>query len=207
MGTSSSSAEQWPQDAAPRHWVAALFEKMSRMWGNTFLDKWRDTDLEGVMVEWGRGLRALSTPELKAGVGALMTQKYPPSLPEFYALCKARRFAEAATQSALLTDQTKADPSNVEKNLAGMRRIASAFKQAKEPSAEWAFRLLQRGATASGGELSSSAVKCAYDAICSSAGRLAVENASDEDRETFEELYRSCIEGARSSGQRLWETP
>lgn len=207
MGTSSSSADLWPQDAAPRHWVAALFEKMSRMWGNTFLDKWRDTDLEGVMVEWGKGLRKLSTSELKAGVDALMTQKFPPSLPEFYALCKARRLVEAATQNALLTDQTKADPQNVEKNLAGMRRIAAAFKQVKEPSAEWAFRLLQRGASASGGGLSSYAVKCAYDAICSSAGRRAVENATGDDREVFAELYRSCVEGARSSGQPLWETP
>lgn len=207
MGTSSSSADLWPQDAAPRHWVAALFEKMSRMWGNTFLDKWRDTDLDGVMIEWGKGLRKLSNAELKAGVETLMMQKFPPSLPEFYALCKARRFVEAATQSALLPDQTKADPTNVEKNLSGMRRIAAAFKQAKEPSAEWAFRLLQRGSSASGGSLSSSAVKCAYDAICSSAGRRAVENASEEDRETFTELYRSCVEGARNAGQHLWETP
>lgn len=207
MGTSNSSADLWPSDAAPRHWVAALFEKMSNMWGNAFLDKWRDTNLEGVMIEWGKGLRKLSTAELKAGVDALMTQKFPPSLPEFYALCKARRFVEAATQTALLTDQTKADPARVKANLDAIRRVSAAFRQQKEPSAEWAFRLLLRGATASGNAIGSEAVKCAYDAICSSAGRRAVENASDEDREAFTELYRQCVEGARNAGQRLWETP
>lgn len=207
MGTSNSSADVWPSDAAPRHWVAALFEKMSRMWGNSFLDKWRDTDLEGVMVEWGKGLRKLSTAELKSGVDALMTQKFPPSLPEFYSLCKARRFVEAATQSALITDQTKADPVRVKANLESIRRISAAFRQQKEPSAEWAFRLLMRGATASGNAIGAEAVKCAYDAICSSAGRRAVENASDEDRDAFAELYRQCVDGARDSGQRLWETP
>lgn len=207
MGTSNSSADLWPSDAAPRHWVAALFEKMSRMWGNSFLDKWRDTNLEGVMVEWGKGLRKLSTAELKAGVDALMTQKFPPSLPEFYALCKARRFVEAATQGTLITDQTKADPAKVEANLAAIRRVRAAFTQAKEPSAVWAFRLLLKGHTASHNALGSAAVKCAYDAICSSAGRRAVENASDDDRESFAELYRQCVEGARDAGQRIWETP
>ncbi|TDV06042.1 hypothetical protein [Paraburkholderia caballeronis] len=207
MGTSNSSADLWPQDAAPRHWVAALFEKMARMWGNTFLDKWRDTDLEGVMVEWGKGLRKLSTSELKAGVDALLTLKFPPNLPEFYALCKARRLVEAATETVKLNDQTRADPERVEQCLAGMRRVSAAFTQAKEPTAEWAFRLLIRGGTPSGALLSASVVKCAYDAICSSAGRRAVENASGEDRETFSDLYRSCVEGARNAGQRLWETP
>jgi hypothetical protein len=207
MGTQNSSAEQWPQDAIPRKWVATLFEKMARMWGNTFLDKWRDTDLEGVMVEWGRGLRKLSNAELKAGVDGLMSAKFPPSLPEFYASCKARRLVETATHAAMLTDQTKADPERVEANLARMRRISAAFRQAKEPTAEWAFRLLIRGAAASGGELSAEAVKCAYDAICSSAGRRVVENANDEDREAFDELRRSCVEGAQNVGQRLWETP
>lgn len=207
MDTPNSSAEAWPTDAAPRRWVAALFEKMSRMWGNAFLDKWRDTDLEGVMLEWGRGLKKLSTAELKAGVDALMLQKFPPSLPEFYALCKARRFIEAATQGALLPDQTQADPERVEQNLVAMRRVSAAFRQAKEPSAEWAFRLLLRGATASGAALASEPVRIAYDAICSSAGRRAMENASAEDREAFTELYRACVDGASNAGQRPWETP
>lgn len=207
MGTQNSSADLWPADAAPRHWVAALFEKMTRMWGNTFLDKWRDVDLEGVMVEWGKGLRKLSTAELKAGVDALMTMKFPPSLPEFYALCKARRLVEAATESVKLTDQTKADPARVKANLEAIRNVSAAFRQQKEPSAKWAFRLLIRGAAPSGAALGSEAIRCAYDAICSSAGRRAVENASEQDREAFSELYRACVEGARTSGQRLWETP
>src|SRR6185312_2305479 len=91
MSTQNSSAEPWPQDAAPERWVAALFEKMLRMWGNRFLDQWRDTDLAGVKIEWGKGLRKLSNAELKSGVDALMTLKFAPTLPEFYGLCKQMR--------------------------------------------------------------------------------------------------------------------
>lgn len=207
MDMPSSSAELWPQDGVPEHWVTELFRRMGRMWGNVFLDKWPEEDLRGVKIEWARGLRKLSSAELKSGVDALLTQKFPPSLPEFFALCKSRRFVEAATQGTLITDQAKADPVKVEANLAAIRRVRAAFAQAKEPSAVWAFRLLLRGHTASHNALGSAAVKCAYDAICSSAGRRAVENASEPDREAFTELYRQCVEGARDSGQRLWETP
>lgn len=206
MSTPNSSAEPWPQDAAPERWVATLFEKMLRMWGNRFLDQWRDTDLAGVKIEWGKALRKLSNAELKAGVDSMLTLKFPPTLPEFYGLCKQMRLHEVPKRD-LLTDQTRADPTTVEHNLESMRRVSAAFMQAKEPSAEWAFRLLMRGATASGGALGPDGVKCAYDAIVSSAGRRAVENCSDEDRESFTSLYQACVRGAREAGQSLWETP
>ncbi|MEM5294222.1 hypothetical protein VSR82_07750 [Burkholderia sp. JPY481] len=198
--------EAWPQDGVPESWVTELFRRMGRMWGNAFLEKWPQDDLRGVKIEWARGLRKLSTAELKAGVDALMRLKFPPSLPEFYGLCKQMRLVELPKAQAV-TDQTKADAATVESNLERMRRINSAFTQAKEPTAEWAFRLLIRGATASGGKLGYEAVRCAYDAVVSSAGRRVVENCADEDREAFTELYQSCVDGARAAGQPLWETP
>lgn len=196
----------WPQDAVPEHWITELFKRMHRLWGNTFVDKWRDVEMAGMKIEWAKALKKLSSTELKAGVDALLTLKFPPSLPEFYGLCKQMRLVEPPPSKAL-TNQTKANPEMVEANLARMRAVRAAFMQQKEPNAEWAFRLLLRGATASGGAIGPDAVKCAYDAIVSSAGRRAIENCSDADRADFETLYRECVEGARSSGQPLWETP
>lgn len=206
MGTSSSSAEQWPQDAAPRHWVAALFEKMTRMWGNTFLDKWRDVDLEGVMQEWGRGLRKLSGAELKAGVDALMTLKFPPSLPEFYGLCKQMRLHEMPRADAL-TDQTRADVHIVGAQMAKMRAIMAPLTQPREITAEWAYKTLMRGESASGKPLPYEVVRCASDAITSNAGRLVVENCTDPElREEYRLIRDEIVRAYRAANRPLWET-
>lgn len=206
MGTSNSSADLWPQDAAPRHWVAALFEKMTRMWGNTFLDKWRDVDLEGVMQEWGKGLRKLSSAELKAGVDSLITLKYPPNLPEFYGLCKQMRLHEMPRAEAL-TDQTRATPEIVEVNLARMREILSPLMQPKKATAQWAYELLMRGASESGRELPHEVVRCATDAISSAAGRAAIDECTDPDlRSTFAKIREGVLEGYRNANRRNWET-
>jgi hypothetical protein len=207
MGTSNSSADLWPQDAAPRHWVNALFEKMTRMWGNSFLDKWRDVDLEGVMQEWGKGLRKLSSAELKAGVDSLITLKYSPSLPEFYGLCKQMRLHEMPRAEAL-TDQTRADPNVVAENMAKMRAIMAPLMQPREITAEWAFKLLMRGETASGKGLSHEAIRCASDAITSTAGRKAVENCADPElRSEYQTIRDEIVRAYRAANKPLWETP
>jgi hypothetical protein len=207
MGTSSSSAEQWPQDAAPRHWVAALFEKMTRMWGNTFLDRWRDVDLEGVMQEWGRGLRKLSGAELKAGVDALMTLKFPPSLPEFYGLCKQMRLHEMPRSDAL-TDQTRADVHIVGEQMAKMRAIMAPLTQPREITAEWAYKTLMRGESATGKPLPYEVVRCASDAITSSAGRRVVETCiNPELREEYRLIRDEIVRAYRAANRPLWETP
>lgn len=206
MGTSNSSADLWPSDAAPRHWVAALFEKMTRMWGNTFLDKWRDVDLEGVMIEWGKGLRKLSSSELKAGVDALMSLKFPPSLPEFYGLCKQMRLLEMPRAEAL-TDQTKADPSVVHANMQRMREIMAPMMKPREATAEWAYQLLMRGEQKNGKALSFEGIRCASDAISSKAGQEVIDNCTDEAlRAEYQTIRSAIVSSYRDSGKPLWET-
>jgi hypothetical protein len=207
MSTPNSSAESWPQDAAPEKWVAALFAKMHRMWGNSFLDKWRDVDLAGVKVEWGKGLRKLSNAELKAGVDALLTLKYVPNLPEFYGLCKQMRLHEMPRPDAL-TDQTKADVHIVGEQMAKMRAIMAPLMQPKEPTAEWAFKLLMRGESSSGKALSYESIRGASDAIRSSAGRKVIEDCADAElKAEYQTIRNGVIEGYRAAGKKLWETP
>src|SRR5579859_1260318 len=148
MDMQSSSAEPalepWPQDGVPQRWVLELFKRMGRMWGNAFLEKWPQDDLHGVQIEWARGLRKLSPSELKSGVDALLTLKFPPSLPAFYGLCKQMRLHEMPRAEAL-TDQTKADPETVRANLERMREILAPLSAPREITAEWAYKLLMRG--------------------------------------------------------------
>lgn len=206
MDMSNSSAETWPADAAPEHWVTALFEKMSRMWGNTFLDKWRDVDLAGVKVEWGKGLRKLSTPELKAGVDAMLTLKFPPTLPEFYALCKQARASELPAAAAL-TNQTKAQAAVVSANVKRMRALIATAMAPKERTAEWAYRALMRGASRSGHALTFETIRVATDAISSNEGKLVIDTCEDDKlRGEYAKIRAGVLEGYRNAGRKPWET-
>lgn len=206
MSTPSRSADGWPQNAVPESWVNELFRRMSRMWGNAFIDKWPAEDLDGVKVEWAKGLRKLSNAELKAGVDALMTQKFPPSLPDFYALCKMRRLVEAASQPAL-SDFTRADPNEVQANLKRMREALAPLAFPKEPNAEWAYRLLMRAKSDSGAALSYEVIRCASDAISSKAGRKVVEDCIDAELKTeYETIRTHVVDNYRMRGRKLWDT-
>ena len=196
MDTPSSSADLWPQNAVPQSWVNALFTKMARMWGNTFLDKWRDGNLEGVKVEWAQGLAKLSRTELKAGVDALMTLKFPPSLPEFYALCKSMRLAEQAPSPAL-TDQTRASPETVDANMQRMRDLVSRAMAPRALTAEWAYRLLMRGTSESGKALPAEVVRCASDAIASGAGAIAISECADSELRAEYQTIRDAVLASR----------
>jgi hypothetical protein len=178
---------------------------MTRMWGNTFLDKWRDVDLEGVMVEWGKALRKLSNAELKAGVDALLSLKFPPSLPEFYALCKQMRLIEQP-KTDLLTDQTRADAATVEANMRRMREAIAPLMKPREITAEWAYKVLMRGESRSGKPLTAEVVRCCSDAISSSAGRRVVEDCTDPElRESYRTIREAIVDGYRAQGKPLWE--
>lgn len=58
------------------------------MYGNKFLDMWRDTDSDLVKQLWAEEMGKLSNEELKRGYNALMTREWPPSLPEYVKMCK-----------------------------------------------------------------------------------------------------------------------
>ncbi|MDR5802150.1 hypothetical protein [Caballeronia sp. LZ001] len=206
MDMSNSSAETWPADAAPEHWVTALFEKMSRMWGNTFLDKWRDVDLAGVKVEWGKGLRRLSNAELKAGVDAMLTLKFPPTLPEFFALCKQMRANETPV-APVLTDQTKAEAAVVQANMRRMRALIADAMAPKERTAEWAYLVLMRSTSRSGSALPFEVIRCATDAISSKEGKLVIDTCEDDElRGAYAKIRAGVLEGYRNAGRKPWET-
>lgn len=195
----------WPKEAVPERWITELFTRMHRHWGNTFLDKWRDVEMAGLKIEWAKALRKLSSAELKAGVDSLLTLKFPPSLPEFYGLCKQMRLHEIPPASQL-TDQTRASPEVVEANLRRMREILAPLSKPKEETAEWAFKVLMRNATQSGAALPVGVVSSASDAISSTAGRMVVENCIDpEIKESYRSIREAVLSGYQNSGRKPWE--
>jgi hypothetical protein len=88
-------------DPIPSHWIDALFAKMSACYGNKFADMWRDGSMQAVKATWAQELGKLSREELAHGANALMTQEWPPTLPQFIKLCKPSIDAVAAYYEAV----------------------------------------------------------------------------------------------------------
>ncbi|HDR9081264.1 TPA: hypothetical protein QDA98_003874 [Burkholderia vietnamiensis] len=159
----------WPLDALPQHWVEALFSKMAAFYGSRFASMWNGVNVVEVQRAWAIELGKLSRDQLKAGSDNLTALPKPPTLPEFVSLCRQARSEQAASTTPRLADERPADRATVEANLGAIRRAQERVMR-REPTAEWAFKLLMRGKSASGAALPSEVVRCARDAIVSSAG-------------------------------------
>ncbi|MBR8188269.1 hypothetical protein KDW82_04235 [Burkholderia vietnamiensis] len=159
----------WPLDALPQHWVEALFSKMAAFYGSRFASMWNGVNVVEVQRAWAIELGKLSRDQLKAGSDNLTALPKPPTLPEFVSLCRQARSEQAASTTPRLADERPADRATVEANLGAIRRVQERVMR-REPTAEWAFKLLMRGKSASGAALPSEVVRCARDAIVSSAG-------------------------------------
>jgi hypothetical protein len=85
----------------PMAWIEKLFDRMISFYGHKFLDMWRDVDLQGVKETWAHELGKLSRDEIARGANALMTQEWPPTLPQFIKLCRPAIDAVAAYYEAV----------------------------------------------------------------------------------------------------------
>lgn len=61
---------------------------MSAHYGARFADAWRGTDPASVKTVWAKELGRFTPDQLKHGIESLAQCKFPPTLPEFIALCK-----------------------------------------------------------------------------------------------------------------------
>ncbi|MBY4751871.1 hypothetical protein [Burkholderia dolosa] len=184
---------EWPLDALPQHWVEALFSKMAAFYGARFATMWNGTEVLEVQKAWAIELGKLSREQLKAGSDNLTALPKPPTLPEFIALCRQARFEQAASSAPQLTDQKQADRATVESNLGTIRRVQERVMR-REPTAEWAFKLLMRGKSASGAALPSEVVRCARDAIVSSAGAKVVNVCQNgEQRREYQAIRAAAL--------------
>lgn len=92
-----------PSKPLPIAWIERLFERLSVMYGNKFIDLWRGLDLDSVKRAWAEDLAGLTTDELKRGLDACKREEWPPTLPQFINLCRPQRdtradWAEACEQ-------------------------------------------------------------------------------------------------------------
>lgn len=82
--TPTSSTSTDPLEAV----VEQLFADMLLAYGKRFGDMWGGSTADALIAFWVRGLRGYTPREIKRGIAALDTRPWPPTLPEFKALCR-----------------------------------------------------------------------------------------------------------------------
>lgn len=91
--TSPASASAFPEKlrALPESWIDKIFGGMEAMYGSLFHDRWKGTDLAKVKAVWAEELASFTDHPQCFGLAlkALVNEsKFPPSLPEFVAICR-----------------------------------------------------------------------------------------------------------------------
>lgn len=91
----------------PESWIDKIFGHMSAYYGSQFADRWKDCNLAEVKRIWAAELASFSdNPECFAGALKSLIEGsiYPPTLPEFVALCR-RHYQQPRPANAILTHQ------------------------------------------------------------------------------------------------------
>ena len=111
----------------PDSWIEKIFSKMSSLYGTLFSDRWRDCDLAEVKEVWAEELSSFSDhPEcyglaLKAMVSEC---KFPPTLPEFVALCR-----KSYSRPKLVALEHKLTPEDIERNKERARQMVEELSR------------------------------------------------------------------------------
>lgn len=78
--------------ALPVEWIERIFSRLATFYGNKFLDLWRGIDQNDVKQAWAEELGRFSGENIADALNELLKNKpFPPSLPEFIALCQESR--------------------------------------------------------------------------------------------------------------------
>ena len=107
MATPSQSKPQraaspdWPKGALPEHWIDSLLMKFEVYYGEKFHRQWANVPRDAMRKQWAIDLGQLKPEELRAGVEALKRAEWPPTLPEFIALCCPPMNVDAALYEAV----------------------------------------------------------------------------------------------------------
>lgn len=105
------------QSASPDAVIDRLFMVMHTMYGRAWADLWQGVPLEAVKAEWARSLHGFDVNTVRLAIESMKTEgrAFPPSLPEFVALC--RQFVPVGAHRLALASPRYQAPENVFANL------------------------------------------------------------------------------------------
>ena len=131
-------------NALPSSWVDRIFGRMEALYGATFIDKWRNTDIGLVKSVWSDELTSFSdNPEcFGRALKELMDvhKTFPPSLPEFVDLCRKNYEAPKSNLALAAPDLTQEQTDARRDKAAAIAEKLRTFA----PNTDWAKKLRTR---------------------------------------------------------------
>lgn len=99
------------QPYSPLQMVETVFSHMAAIYGNKFNDLWRGINPDDVKGMWANKLSEFEAFDIKYALNLLIDIKYPPTLPEFYLMCRQGR-AERVKQTPQLPSSKEPETYN-----------------------------------------------------------------------------------------------
>lgn len=141
----------------PLPWVDRIFDKLTLVYGQSFLRRWSDIDLNAVKADWAHELAGFEGhPKAIAWALQNLPPEKPPTVLEFRAL--ARR---APAEELPRLDAPKADPERVAAELAKLAPIVE--KPNANDGRAWARAIVARHE--SGDRISPTTLRFAREAL------------------------------------------
>jgi hypothetical protein len=123
--------------------IDRLFDKLKALYGSQFLAKWADVDPVELHRIWTAALERYTGEEIAGALGGVLEScQFPPSLPEFVALCSKAKQARAPIQPAfhLPAPDTSADGKAAREKAAALLRSVGN----PQPGRDWARKARAR---------------------------------------------------------------
>ena len=84
--------------ALPEQWIDRLFARFATMYGKHWLELWAGVPMEAVKATWAEDLGGISGEQIRRALDHRKTHStFPPTCPEFVALCRQFRDTPATT--------------------------------------------------------------------------------------------------------------
>jgi hypothetical protein len=127
--------------ALPLPWVDRIFEKLALVYGQAFLARWRDLDLDAVKADWAHELAGFEQhPQAIAHALQALPPEKPPTVLQFRELARRAPLPELPRLAS-----PPADAERVAAELAKLATVRATAAQAVDHRA-WARRILDRKA-------------------------------------------------------------
>lgn len=96
MSTKLSTSRQSPGEL-PEGWIDRLFVRLAGLYGKHWLDLWADIPMREVKNAWSEALVGIDGEQMRLALAHLSQHnKFPPTAPEFAALCRDFRVTKVA---------------------------------------------------------------------------------------------------------------
>lgn len=141
----------------PAPWIDKIFDKLTLVYGQSFLRRWADIDLNAVKSDWGHELAGFAQhPHAIAWALQNLPPERPPTVLEFRLLCR-----RGPVEDLPRLEAPAASPDKVAAELAKLAPILKA--PVERSNVDWARRIV--ASAESGGKVAALTLRMAREAL------------------------------------------